>query len=225
MILYHGTGLSMFNAIREAGCITPRLAGDSGNWSHTVRSADGFVYLTDTYPWYFAACTGEETLAVLEVDVDEDNLYPDEDFVAQVLTMVEGGDLFDNTAGINPLDYQHAWEDSLKYLGNVAHLGEIPYERVKRYALVSDPAFIGMVVEPVIHIKAHQVLKERYQALNDLAFGKIDSYVDPILQLAVDAGAEVPSVKPFRIAVAKHEIRHVLHLGGGDLYVDFRTTE
>ena len=69
--LYHGTSAAAWQAIRHHGALLPR-GENSGNWSHTVRSHEGAVYLTSAYGLYFAACASGEGSegAVLQIDVD-----------------------------------------------------------------------------------------------------------------------------------------------------------
>jgi hypothetical protein len=91
MILYHGTSARRLHAIQRHGLLPRRTTGES-NWSGNVASKEGFVYLTDACPVYFAveaALAAESTpadLLILKVDVDEGRLYPDEDFIARAVT-------------------------------------------------------------------------------------------------------------------------------------------
>ena len=81
MLLYHGTSLKNLLKILSNGSITPRKG--KGNWSKGFISRKGFVYLTDTYPLYFAytAAKGKDKPVILEIEVDESEIYPDEDFI------------------------------------------------------------------------------------------------------------------------------------------------
>jgi hypothetical protein len=62
--------------------------------------------------------TGGSDVLVLKVDVDEDHLYPDEDFIAWELARNGEGLLArDLVSGIDPGDYQEHWRHSLERNG------------------------------------------------------------------------------------------------------------
>lgn len=77
--LYHGTSVRSADAIVRHG-FKDRTASGKSNWEQRIESKAGFVYLTTAYPFYFAmnAAKGGKA-SVIKVEVDTDDLYPDED--------------------------------------------------------------------------------------------------------------------------------------------------
>ena len=130
MILYHGTSSSNAAIIQDAG-LKPRT--DNGNWV-VVPSINNFVYLTDNrdiacfYAAHASLLKNEKYAYVVEVEVDENNLYPDEnlfingDEYISAPTMMQAQALAVNN--------QDLWEDSLRIKRLVAHKGEIPVEKI-----------------------------------------------------------------------------------------------
>ena len=130
MILYHGTSNSNAAVIQYDG-LKPRT--DIGNWA-VVPSINKFVYLTgsrDVACFYAANASlrkNEKYAYVIEVEVDEDNLYPDEnlflngDEYISAPTMMQAQALAVNN--------QDLWEDSLRIKRLVMHKGEIPVEKI-----------------------------------------------------------------------------------------------
>jgi hypothetical protein len=94
------------------------------------------VYLTDAYPVYFALVAafaeGKEPadLLILQVEVDESELYPDEDFIAWALAS-DRSDVQQTTLNpfINPADYKDAWRWSLETNGVVC-TPSVPADRI-----------------------------------------------------------------------------------------------
>ncbi len=113
--LYHGTSIENADRIMKEG-FRDRLALKKGNWAKKVESVGGHVYLTSAYPFFFArqaAKKGDKTAAVIKVEVDLEDLYPDEDFL--------------HFAGIprekyinDLLPYKHVAHMSLRKLGNAS---------------------------------------------------------------------------------------------------------
>ena len=93
MKLYHGTTIRHLDSILAHG-LRPRNDA-SGHWEQFPSRPD-MVYLTSAYPFFFATHTGDEDengnrrpeKLVVEIDstrLDQRLLYPDEDFVAQLI--------------------------------------------------------------------------------------------------------------------------------------------
>ena len=130
MILYHGTSNSNAAIIQYDG-LKPRT--DNGNWG-VVPSINNFVYLTGSrdiacfYAAHASILKNEKYAYVFEVEVDEDNLYPDEnlflngDEYISAPTMMQAQALAVNN--------QDLWEDSLQKKRLVMHKGEIPVEKI-----------------------------------------------------------------------------------------------
>jgi len=114
MILYHGTNLTFGKAIMENGFLD-RVGSHKSNWSKDIQSKEGFVYLTNAYAFYYAvACSKGSKGAIIQVNVDAKDLYPDEDFIMQINKLSK-----EETALINLEDYKHTAMLSLNNLGTV----------------------------------------------------------------------------------------------------------
>jgi hypothetical protein len=141
MILYHGTSERHLHAIQRHGLLPRRLTGQS-NWSGNVASKEEFVYLTDAYPVYFAvgpalaADDAPADLLILKVDVDEKRLYPDEDFIAWVVTDgAQGVRQEEMNPFIDPRAYQAAWHLSLQHNGVVC-TPKVPPKRILDHRVI-----------------------------------------------------------------------------------------
>jgi hypothetical protein len=134
--LYHGTSLADLGKILSEG-LRPRGAR-AGNFGHGTASHPEAVYLTDTYPAYYAVGPGHEGGAIVEIDVaalDAARLRADEDFLAA-----------SSPGGATPAkvrryrdslpDVLSSWEDSLTGLGTCAYLGTIPPSAFTRVATI-----------------------------------------------------------------------------------------
>jgi hypothetical protein len=130
MILYHGTSTKHLEAIQQSGLQPRRITKRRSNWKGLIKSKLDFVYLTDAYPVYFAmnpalGTSGKSSdIVILKVEVDESQLYPDEDFIAWELAQQgDGLSIHELIAEIDPADYREYWRDSLERNGNVCTLG------------------------------------------------------------------------------------------------------
>lgn len=134
--LYHGTSREMLDRILVEG-IRPR--GElPGNFGHSVASHPGAVYLTDTYPTYFAVGSGRSAGAIIEIDVDAldaGRLRADEDYLASTTS---GGPSRSNVRRHRDqlVDVLSSWQDSLSGLGTCAYLGTIPVTAITRVAII-----------------------------------------------------------------------------------------
>lgn len=189
--LYHGTSLRRLRNILDDG-LQPRGDDDLGNWSGFPSKA-GFVYLTDAYAGFFAQTSLDRTdpddlPVIVEVKVDERNLYPDEDILAQVWAEAAGRPLREVHDMIDPKQHQDLWRDSLEGLGNVAHFGSIQPARVSRVAFLSDPMYwVNTVVE--VTVLNYSLSAEWHRQMIRLAFGDVtgvDPYAVTIMGLTGD---------------------------------------
>lgn len=134
MILYHGTDSKNLEAILKNGLL-PRK--DTGNqvYGGDLASNPNFIYLTWWNPVAHAYSIDENSPVIIRVDVDETDLYPDEDFVERVQFMETGrpGD----PSLINIADFKDMWRQSYNIFGNVA-AKMIPPERILGH-VVLDP--------------------------------------------------------------------------------------
>jgi hypothetical protein len=131
MILYHGTTSRNLVAIQQEGLRSRRTTGCPSNWSGRVESKPGFIYLTDAYPVYYAlaAVKADEDLLLVKVEVDEAQIYPDEDFIAYAMSGGHGERSRDLIARIDPADYRDHWRESLARNG-VACTPSVEPERI-----------------------------------------------------------------------------------------------
>jgi len=138
--------------------------GGGGNWVHTISGHVDHVYLTDTYPLYFAMGAKNkksgENLAIVSIDLDMldlGNLYPDEDFISQFIMSVkgssrvalpkivsdaisEGGDTLTemNEYVIENIGkFRRMWMDSLVRLGTLSHRGDIDASAIISVAVLN----------------------------------------------------------------------------------------
>lgn len=143
MKIYHGTAGKLIDTILKDGILPRSMTGNS-NWEK-FKSRDDMIYLTTAYPLYFAAnaikSVKTDPMVIFEVDMDRlsfKNLYPDEDFVAQVMAQHRGVGLeviHEEIKGKLDL-YKHTWPVSLAKMGTCSHQGRIPPEAITRYAKI-----------------------------------------------------------------------------------------
>jgi hypothetical protein len=167
MILYHGTTDKNLLDILSKG-ITPRGSKESV-WGECPSRPD-CVYLTNAYGFFYAGnVIGEDgKMVILEVNVDKENLLPDEDFLEQCMRHDLGDDpdynILATTWDIrdNLPKYKAYWADSLAGLGNAAHQGTIFPSQIKRYAIVDDMAFT-FAFDPAICLANYSIMGAYYR--------------------------------------------------------------
>ena len=168
-ILYHGTSTKYLDKILKKG-LTPRKSlGVKSNWD--AESRDDMIYLTSAYAPYFAqACVGSNggDPLVLEVEVESNNLYPDEDFLEQYLRNknITKGDIHERTKFYkdNLEVFKHYTKKSLNGLGNACHKGIIYPKRIRRY-VVLDARKIIMYSDPTITRANYTILGHHYNEI------------------------------------------------------------
>jgi len=186
MKLYHGTNLASLPSIQKNG-IRPR-GRKSGKWGDKYASRADMVYLTDAYPLYFAINAlkdKENECLIVEIDGDkleEYNFYPDEDYIAQVLSRQEPGsnlETIHKKVRKELKKYQPNWERSLKGLGNVCYYGIVPPEAITRYCIIdiSKRGEIGMVGnDPSISLMNYAFMSAKYKGLVSWLFGDAERF-------------------------------------------------
>lgn len=173
MKLYHGTSAKYLPSILEKGIQPTSQTGNDSNWE--VTSANDRVYLSDTYPLYFAIHAAMElgTDAVLiEVEVDESLLLPDEDFLAQAAQPVNNtliattekfrDELYDL---FSPKLLQDLAMASLRSLGT-ACIKEVTPDMITGHAVIPREVLASMVLQhcdPTITIMNHRILANNYK--------------------------------------------------------------
>lgn len=110
VILYHGTSSLLLPQILKEGLL-PRK--DNGNYEGD-KISHPLVYLTRYHPAFYAmnATDTEGSPAIIQVEVDLKDAYPDEDFLAIRFKKRDGLEF-------NPKEYKQHTEDSFNYLGNI----------------------------------------------------------------------------------------------------------
>ncbi len=182
MKVYHGTTEIRLKSILNKG-IRPR-GRDDGNWEEQPSRND-LVYLSTTYPLYFAATSvkGYERIAILEIDLEELNarkFLPDEDFVAYYLHK-ERDITFDEAvehARNNLEEYKELWPKSLKELGNIAYAEIVKSTAITRYALVdiNVRTMLGWsMVDPIISPLNYKFRGQFFQQFVAWVFGDRDT--------------------------------------------------
>jgi len=117
MILYHGTDSKNLDSILEKGLLPRKFTGNQvyeGNFA----SNQEFTYLTRWNPIAYAYTIDENSPVILKVDVDENELYPDEDFIERLEYMETGKQ--GNSSAIDIIQYKEFWRQSYEFFGNVA---------------------------------------------------------------------------------------------------------
>lgn len=115
MILFHGTSGVNAKKIEEEGF----KVGVNYNWD--VKGKKGFVYFSTAYaPFYAMACRNNPNggLALIKVEVDECDLFPEDDFLMNVLGKPKYTQ--NDLRGVSLVKNKHLWQESLRFMGNVA---------------------------------------------------------------------------------------------------------
>jgi hypothetical protein len=204
MILYHGTSERHLHAIQRNGLLPRRMTGES-NWIGNVASKEGFVYLTDAYPVYFAvgpavAADGPPAdLLILKVEVDENRLYPDEDFIAWAVTDgIQGVRQEEANPFIDPRAHKGVWRQSLQHNGVVC-TPEVSPERILGHRVIGrDEAELiaELGLEPMPTPLNYQFMGSHYRRCIEALFEQgSDAALDVIRQrweMIGESGASEP---------------------------------
>ena len=146
----HGTSLSRLESIQKNGL----QSNTQSNWS-IVPSIGGFVYLTnqDFQAYFHATRTAVkdncDVGVILHLDVDDANLYPDENYFVSDLATPSWEEMLRSQLEI--LNSKDEWHDCLISLGMLAHKGDIPSERIVSYEKfnIKDSPFWSFVNSPL----------------------------------------------------------------------------
>lgn len=140
--LFHGTTEECAMRIEKTGF----RSGLDSVWR--VSSRPELVYFSTAYAPYYAMAHGDPTIALVEVRIDPDFLYPDDDYIMYAL----GRPLYEQ-ADIDALDiekYRHLWTESLRVYGSVAarpeHVMVVGWRAIDATELLhlSDPCISPM---------------------------------------------------------------------------------
>lgn len=202
MKLYHGTSERVARVAWEQGLQSREWQGveeqeDRSRWQ--FPSGYDRIYLTNCYAAYFAMVAANDERwddngrwAIVEVDADDLQLFPDEDFLEQAtrghpdLPVDDDGfgppwpDLHDAGSDIHrrskwfrdyACHFPHMAAESLEHLGTCAVFDEIPPESVTRVVLFDPAASEGnklaaaFAMDPQISLLNHRIMRGKYQAL------------------------------------------------------------
>lgn len=186
--IYHGTDEATARRALSEGLKPRSKSGRKSHWGKFESHPD-LVYLTRFWPGYFAlnACGDAPRFGLVEVDlsqVDPDKLYPDEDYVEHAgrerLQYLAGTNLSDRTRFVRErltdpaLDLRRYAFRCLHRMGNVAHLGSIPREAVRRVSIVNyaaNPVLMDSIMAPEINAMNAMIMGPWYEKLTAIMFG------------------------------------------------------
>ena len=141
--LYHGTDIETAKKVAKSG-----LKPSKSHWDN-CPSHDDHVYLTDTFAIRFgitramSETNNENNIAIIEVQVQEDKLYPDEDYLGQIpKQLYKQMGLNEEIADMEIIEktiyyrdnieqYKHLWKNSLDTLGTCSYKGRIKSKNIK----------------------------------------------------------------------------------------------
>lgn len=180
--LCHGTSWQHYENICRYG-IRPR--GEAPSMWPDCPSHPDRVYLSNAYSFHFAASAAghKEDLLVVEVEVDIDDLYPDEDYLAQAAPEATCNiypDIIDRTkyfrdmiSRINPLQRRELAIISLSAIGNVSHHGILSPERIRRVAKIPADK-VSMIIlrefDPTITTMNYRFMGKTYREFQESIF-------------------------------------------------------
>ncbi len=172
MLLYHGTSATSLDHILREG-LRPRVQTKRATNFPKAPSHADMTYLTDVYAPYFAAnASHDDDWAVLEVEVDEADLLPDEDYLEQAFrrNSTVRGDMLQRTALYREMlhEYRRYALTSLQRLGTVAVEGGVPAARITRAVTFNWRANMAITLracDPQISLLNHAICAQLYRGL------------------------------------------------------------
>ncbi len=171
MRLYHGTSTKHLDKILLGGLKPRKDTGHESNWEGAVESRKHLVYLTDVYSVFYATATTEDTDSpvVLCVEVDEQKLYPDEDFIAYCLQK----DWSHTPSEIDPIDYQRYSDESLRHNGTVS-TRTIPAVNIIDYRIIpwigNELLLLNIGMDATPTVMNHLILGDYYRKCTKALF-------------------------------------------------------
>lgn len=200
MKLYHGTSERVARIAWEQGLSSRQFQGehedDRSRWD--FPSGHDRIYLTNCYAAYFAMVAANDERwndngrwAIVEVDAEGLELFPDEDFLEQATRRAEipveddgigppwavlrdaGNDIRARSAWFRNYahHFSHLAGDSLEHLGTCSVFDEVPPEHITRVVLFDPSASegnkvaAGFAMDPQISILNYRFMRGKYQAL------------------------------------------------------------
>ena len=134
------------------------------NWN--IRSKRGLVYFSYSYATFYAMKHKTDDLALIKVNIPQDKLYPEDDFLMLALT---GKGVY-NQKQLDAVDferYKYLWKNSLDYMGNVAaHPEDVQILGVKYF----NGHLLMMKVDPVISPMNYKIMGQYYNELTEYIY-------------------------------------------------------
>jgi hypothetical protein len=163
MILFHGTSEKAGKQIMEHG-----FGSGKANWK--VVGKPGFIYLSLAYAPFYAMASHASSGALIKVEVDEEDLYPEDDFIMTVLFKKP----VYNQAELDKVDlekFKHLAKDSLRFMGNAcAKFDKVKILGVKFF----DMRGLLIVCDPSITPINYAILGRYYNKLTNAIFNGDD---------------------------------------------------
>jgi len=158
MILYHGTDSKNLDSILKYGLL-PRKNTGQVVYTGGFASNEDFVYLTRWNPVAHAYSIDENKPLILKVRVNEDDLYPDEDYLERKLTidsLLKTGQPWNgHPSDIDISQFKNDWKECFNKFGNVA-IHSVPPEDIVSHAVLDPNDFgyhCGLGAQGNMHIK------------------------------------------------------------------------
>jgi len=173
MILYHGTTAERGKQIEKDG-----FSLQEATWE--IASKPGFVYFSLAYaPFYTTARHNSNDAALVKVEVQDDKLYPDDDFV---MLAVCGKSVY-TQEDLDKLDleeYKYLAEASLQYMGSAcARIEDVNILGVSYF----NASKLLHICDPVISPLNYQIMGDYYKSLTQVLYDDgIDAAIESCKQ-------------------------------------------
>lgn len=162
--LFHGTSRANGIKIMREGFQT----GEKYNWE--IKSKKNYVYLSWAYAPFFAMAVKpnpSEKLALIKIEIDMDDAYPDDDFL--MLSLGKPRYTQADLDKVRLSDYKYLAINSFKYLGNVAVRPETANKGIKGVRYFNGRGLV-MKVDPTITPINFSILGNWYHDLTEFIY-------------------------------------------------------
>lgn len=159
--LFHGTSEANAKEIEQHGFEPNKKY----NWR--VKSKEGFVYISQAYSPFYAMNSDPDGdgLALIKVEVDTDDLYPDEDYIMYAIGKPKYTQ--EDLDKVNLEGLKNLWDFSLKYMGNVA----VKPDKIKILGIrYFDGKHLLLKCDPVISPINFKIMGSYYEELSNWIF-------------------------------------------------------
>ena len=159
MIFYHGTSEAKAKKIIKEGF----KLDVKNNWK--VKSKKGFIYFSLAYAPFYAMYNKGDKLAIIKVEVDDEDLYPEDDFLMRMLEKpVYTQEELD---AVDFEKYKPLWEASIAFMGNAC-------AKPEAIKVLGAGYFNGvnlvMKCDPVISPLNYKVMGQYYRDMTEWLF-------------------------------------------------------